>query len=111
MPLLTISMSEVPAADAGLASGFGNVTMQIGAAIGLAALGTISTSHAQALVAQGHSDGRGLDQRLPGRIHACGRQRRGRPPGGASDAAATGGGDRRRELVRIGLDEAEAEAA
>ena len=53
MPLLTISMSEVPAADAGLASGFGNVTMQIGGAVGLAALGTISTSHAQSLLAQG----------------------------------------------------------
>ena len=55
MPLLTISMSEVPAADAGLASGFGNVTMQIGAAVGLASLGTISTEHAKALVAQGES--------------------------------------------------------
>jgi EmrB/QacA subfamily drug resistance transporter len=53
MPLLTISMSEVPAADAGLASGFGNVTMQVGAAIGLAALGTISTAHAKALLSQG----------------------------------------------------------
>jgi EmrB/QacA subfamily drug resistance transporter len=53
MPLLTISMSEVPSADAGLASGFGNVTMQIGAAVGLAALGTISTAHARALMAQG----------------------------------------------------------
>jgi len=55
MPLLTISMSEVPAADAGLASGFGNVTMQVGGAIGLASLGTISTGHARALVAQGDS--------------------------------------------------------
>jgi MFS family permease len=55
MPLLTISMSEVPMADAGLASGFGNVTMQIGAAVGLAALGTISTEHTQALIAQGYA--------------------------------------------------------
>jgi EmrB/QacA subfamily drug resistance transporter len=55
MPLLTISMSEVPAADAGLASGFGNVTMQVGGAIGLASLGTISTGHAKALLAQGDS--------------------------------------------------------
>ena len=55
MPLLTISMSEVPAADAGLASGFGNVTMQIGAAVGLAVLGTVSTAHARALMAQGES--------------------------------------------------------
>jgi len=55
MPLLTISMSEVPAADAGLASGFGNVTMQVGGALGLASLGTISTGHAKALIAQGDS--------------------------------------------------------
>jgi EmrB/QacA subfamily drug resistance transporter len=53
MPLLSISMSEVPAADAGLAAGFGNVTMQMGAAIGLAALGAISTALAQSLIAEG----------------------------------------------------------
>ena len=53
MPLVTISMSEVPAADAGLASGFSNVTMQVGAAIGLAALGAVSTDHARSLLAQG----------------------------------------------------------
>jgi len=53
MPLLTISMSEVPAADAGLGSGFGNVMMQIGGAVGLAALGAVSTSHTQSLLAQG----------------------------------------------------------
>jgi len=55
MPLLSISMSEVPAADAGVAAGFGNVTMQMGAAIGLAALGAISTAHAQALIAHGEA--------------------------------------------------------
>ena len=55
MPLLTIAMSEVPAADAGLASGFGNVSMQVAAAIGLASLGTISTDHAKALLAQGET--------------------------------------------------------
>jgi hypothetical protein len=32
-----------------------NVTMQVGAAFGLAALGTISADHAKALAAQGHS--------------------------------------------------------
>jgi EmrB/QacA subfamily drug resistance transporter len=55
MPLITIAMSEVPARDAGLASGIANVTMQISAAIGLAALGTISTDHSRALAAQGYS--------------------------------------------------------
>src|SRR5467141_3402746 len=39
LPLLVISMSEVPMADAGLASGFSNVAMQIGGALGLAVMG------------------------------------------------------------------------
>jgi EmrB/QacA subfamily drug resistance transporter len=55
MPLTTIMMAEIPAADAGVASGVGNVTMQVGGALGLAALGTISSGHTQALVAQGQS--------------------------------------------------------
>ncbi|HXC78275.1 MAG TPA: MFS transporter [Candidatus Acidoferrum sp.] len=55
MPLITIAMSEVPARDAGLASGIANVSMQISAAIGLAALGTISSGHAAALAAQGYA--------------------------------------------------------
>jgi EmrB/QacA subfamily drug resistance transporter len=55
MPLITIAMSEVPTKDAGLASGIANVAMQISAAIGLAALGTISTDHSKALAAQGYS--------------------------------------------------------
>jgi EmrB/QacA subfamily drug resistance transporter len=53
MPLLTIAMADVPARDAGLASGIVNVSMQASAAIGLAVLGTISAFHAQSLVAQG----------------------------------------------------------
>jgi EmrB/QacA subfamily drug resistance transporter len=55
MPLTTIMMADIPAADAGVASGVGNVTMQVGGALGLAALGTISSGHTQALVAQGQS--------------------------------------------------------
>ena len=55
MPLMTIMMAEVPAADAGIASGVANVTMQVGAAFGLAALGTISADHTKTLTAQGHS--------------------------------------------------------
>lgn len=55
MPLTTIMMAEIPAADAGIASGVGNVTMQVGAALGLAALGTISSDHTRTLVGQGHS--------------------------------------------------------
>jgi MFS family permease len=55
MPLMTIMMADVPAADAGIASGVANVTMQVGAAFGLAALGTISADRTQALVGQGQT--------------------------------------------------------
>jgi EmrB/QacA subfamily drug resistance transporter len=55
MPLITIAMSEVPVKDAGLASGIANVAMQISAAVGLAALGTISTDHSRALATHGYS--------------------------------------------------------
>jgi EmrB/QacA subfamily drug resistance transporter len=53
LPLLTISMSDVPMADAGLASGFSNATMQVGGALGLAAMGSVSSAHAQSLMAAG----------------------------------------------------------
>ena len=46
LPLLVISMSEVPLADAGLGSGFSNVVMQVGGALGLASITSISTSSA-----------------------------------------------------------------
>jgi len=55
MPLLTIMMAEVPAADAGVASGVANVTMQVGGALGLAALGTVSADRARDLVLSGHN--------------------------------------------------------
>ncbi len=55
MPLLTIMMAEVPAVDAGVASGVANVTMQVGGALGLAALGTVSADRARDLVLSGHN--------------------------------------------------------
>jgi EmrB/QacA subfamily drug resistance transporter len=55
MPLLTIAMADVPAADAGLGSGITNVSQQIAGALGLAVLGTIATNHTHALEAQGHA--------------------------------------------------------
>ena len=44
MPLLTIAMANVPAADAGLGSGIINVSQQVSGALGLALLGTIATN-------------------------------------------------------------------
>jgi EmrB/QacA subfamily drug resistance transporter len=49
MPLLSIAMAEVPAADAGLGSGIVNVSQQVAGALGLAVLGTIATNHTRAL--------------------------------------------------------------
>ena len=45
LPLLTISMSQVPIADAGVASGFSNEVMTVGGAIGLAVISTSATSY------------------------------------------------------------------
>jgi EmrB/QacA subfamily drug resistance transporter len=53
LPLMTIAMADVPDRDAGLASGIVNASLQISAAIGLAALGTIAADHTQALRAGG----------------------------------------------------------
>jgi hypothetical protein len=55
MPLLTIAMAGVPAADAGLGSGIVNVSQQVAGALGLAVLGTIATNHSKALQAGGRT--------------------------------------------------------
>jgi EmrB/QacA subfamily drug resistance transporter len=55
MTLVTLALADVPAQDAGIASGVVNVSMQIAAAIGLAALGTVAASHTSALAAQGET--------------------------------------------------------
>ncbi|MHB1837685.1 MAG: MFS transporter [Solirubrobacteraceae bacterium] len=54
MPLLTIALAEVPAADAGLGSGIVNVSQQVSGALGLAILGTIATNRTNALLAARH---------------------------------------------------------
>jgi EmrB/QacA subfamily drug resistance transporter len=53
LPLMTIAMADVPARDSGLASGIVNASLQIGAAIGIAALGTVAATRAQTLRAGG----------------------------------------------------------
>jgi len=54
-PLMMIAMEDVPERDAGLASGTIQVSIQLSAAIGLAALGTIATDRTDALRSAGES--------------------------------------------------------
>jgi EmrB/QacA subfamily drug resistance transporter len=54
MPLLTLAMADVPAADAGLGSGITNVAQQISGALGLAVLSTVAANHTKGLVADHH---------------------------------------------------------
>ena len=54
MPLLTLAMADVPAADAGLGSGVTNVTQQISGALGLAVLSTVAADRTKGLVADHH---------------------------------------------------------
>ena len=54
MPLLTLAMADVPAADAGLGSGITNVSQQIAGALGLAVLSTLAANHTKGLLAEGH---------------------------------------------------------
>jgi MFS family permease len=54
MPLLTLAMADVPAADAGLGSGITNVSQQISGALGLAVLSTLAANHTKGLLAAHH---------------------------------------------------------
>ena len=49
---MTLAMSSAAPQDAGLASGLVNTTAQIGGALGLAVLATVSASRTSALIAQ-----------------------------------------------------------
>jgi EmrB/QacA subfamily drug resistance transporter len=53
--LMTLSMSGVAPSDAGLASGLVNTTLQVGGALGLAVLATLSTSETGRLRERGES--------------------------------------------------------
>ena len=53
--LMNLAMSGATQQDAGLASGLVNTTAQVGGALGLAVLATLSTSRSNALKASGHA--------------------------------------------------------
>jgi EmrB/QacA subfamily drug resistance transporter len=53
--LMTLAMSGATPQDSGLASGFVNTTVQVGGAVGLAVLATLSTERTERLVADGEN--------------------------------------------------------
>jgi EmrB/QacA subfamily drug resistance transporter len=53
--IMTLAMSGATERDAGLASGLVNTTAQVGGAVGLAVLATVSTSHTTSMLARGGS--------------------------------------------------------
>jgi MFS family permease len=53
--LMTLAMSGVAPSDSGLASGLVNTTQQVGGALGLAVIATLSTSRTDRLLARGAS--------------------------------------------------------
>jgi EmrB/QacA subfamily drug resistance transporter len=53
--LMTLAMSGATQSNAGLASGLVNTTVQVGAAVGLAVLATLSATRSEALIANGES--------------------------------------------------------
>jgi predicted MFS family arabinose efflux permease len=52
--LMALAMADVPQSDAGLASGLVNTTLQVGGALGLAVLATVSASRSSHLLHGGH---------------------------------------------------------
>jgi MFS family permease len=63
--LMTLAMSGATQSDAGLASGLVNTSAQVGGALGLAVLATLSATHTDNLLADGES----IDQALTSGYH------------------------------------------
>ncbi len=55
MPLLVIAMARVPPADAGLASGIINTSLQLSAALSVAVLGSVAAARSKSLARSGES--------------------------------------------------------
>ncbi|MGH7697198.1 MAG: DHA2 family efflux MFS transporter permease subunit [Candidatus Dormibacteria bacterium] len=66
MPSIALAMSDTSPEDAGLASGLANVTLQVGAALGIALVAGVSSSATSRLLAQGQP----LGAALTGGYHA-----------------------------------------
>jgi MFS family permease len=60
MPSISLAMSGTKPEDAGLASGLANVTLQVGAALGIALVAGVSSSTTNRLLADGSSPGAAL---------------------------------------------------
>jgi EmrB/QacA subfamily drug resistance transporter len=58
--LMTLAMSGATRSDSGLASGLVNTSLQVGGALGLAVLATLSTTRTSSLLASGHSSASAL---------------------------------------------------
>ena len=102
--IMTLAMSGATPQDSGLASGLVNTSMQVGGAIGLAVLATLSTERTEALLDERRLQGLGADLRLPPRLPD--RRRAGGDRGGdrglrpARTESARGGDERRAERGR-----------
>jgi MFS family permease len=59
--LMTLAMSGATRSDSGLASGLVNTSVQVGGAIGLAVLATLSTERTNGLLADGESTASALN--------------------------------------------------
>ena len=94
--LMTLAMGGVAESDAGLASGLVNTTLQVGGALGLAVLATLSTTRSENLLESGRSTAVGVDRGLPAGV------RGGRGPGGGGRRGRRGRASVRRASARGG---------